>query len=174
MAAPAAAATTVFVDLTFEEGAGAYFNLGPYKVWVENDWWVFRLDAVTHRGLDADVRDGSFHVKAGEFAIIGKNRTPAYTQYYSIDIDGTAAIYHQVNDGSIHLLSELDDLPGFETLPISVTAPQGAIRMTSSADWSFDNVRLVNTVPEPGTWALMIGGFGLAGSALRRRRHSTI
>ncbi|WP_337188432.1 PEPxxWA-CTERM sorting domain-containing protein [Phenylobacterium sp.] len=27
-------------------------------------------------------------------------------------------------------------------------------------------------VPEPGTWALMIGGFGLAGTALRRRRAS--
>lgn len=26
------------------------------------------------------------------------------------------------------------------------------------------------TVPEPTTWALMIGGFGLAGAALRRRR----
>lgn len=25
-------------------------------------------------------------------------------------------------------------------------------------------------VPEPGTWALMIGGFGLTGAALRRRR----
>jgi hypothetical protein len=25
-------------------------------------------------------------------------------------------------------------------------------------------------IPEPGTWALMIGGFGLAGAALRRRR----
>lgn len=30
-----------------------------------------------------------------------------------------------------------------------------------------------NAVPEPGTWALMIGGFGLAGAALRRRRAIT-
>ena len=29
-------------------------------------------------------------------------------------------------------------------------------------------------VPEPGAWALMIAGFGLAGSALRRRRSSPL
>jgi hypothetical protein len=28
---------------------------------------------------------------------------------------------------------------------------------------------LVNAIPEPATWAMMIGGFGLAGAALRRR-----
>jgi len=30
--------------------------------------------------------------------------------------------------------------------------------------------RVDSAVPEPAAWALMIGGFGLAGSALRRRR----
>lgn len=28
-------------------------------------------------------------------------------------------------------------------------------------------------VPEPATWAMMIGGFGLVGGAMRRRRHTT-
>jgi hypothetical protein len=32
-----------------------------------------------------------------------------------------------------------------------------------------DNIN-ITAVPEPGTWALMIGGFGMAGAALRRRR----
>ena len=36
-------------------------------------------------------------------------------------------------------------------------------------DWDRDPVSF-GAVPEPATWALMIGGFGLAGAALRRRR----
>jgi len=32
----------------------------------------------------------------------------------------------------------------------------------------------VSAVPEPTTWALMIGGFGLAGAALRRQRRSAV
>lgn len=43
---------------------------------------------------------------------------------------------------------------------------------------SADGYRLrsvsVAAVPEPTTWALMIGGFGLAGAALRRRRRSAL
>ncbi len=32
----------------------------------------------------------------------------------------------------------------------------------------------VSGVPEPAAWALMLGGFGIAGSALRRRKHTTV
>lgn len=42
----------------------------------------------------------------------------------------------------------------------------------------FDNVALdapvVSGVPEPASWALMITGFGLAGTALRQRRRRTL
>ncbi|HEX7944135.1 MAG TPA: PEPxxWA-CTERM sorting domain-containing protein [Phenylobacterium sp.] len=31
---------------------------------------------------------------------------------------------------------------------------------------------LTALVPEPATWAMMIGGFGMAGTMLRRRRHA--
>jgi len=40
----------------------------------------------------------------------------------------------------------------------------------------FDNIRVSDlaAVPEPGTWALMILGFGSAGAALRRRRNPAL
>ena len=39
------------------------------------------------------------------------------------------------------------------------------------------STRILNTtaaiaVPEPATWALMIGGFGMVGGAVRRQRRS--
>lgn len=40
-----------------------------------------------------------------------------------------------------------------------------------AADFVVDNVAMT-AVPEPTTWALMIGGFGLAGMQLRRRKTS--
>lgn len=36
--------------------------------------------------------------------------------------------------------------------------------------FEFDNVSLTAAVPEPATWAMMILGFGLVGSAMRRRK----
>lgn len=42
--------------------------------------------------------------------------------------------------------------------------------LTVAASFEWDNDPTFAPVPEPGTWALLIGGFGLTGAALRRRR----
>lgn len=44
----------------------------------------------------------------------------------------------------------------------------------SSADFATVNIGPVGAVPEPGTWAMMLGGFGLLGGAARYRRRITI
>lgn len=44
----------------------------------------------------------------------------------------------------------------------------------NDADAILDNVRLVATVPEPATWAMMILGFGIVGTGLRRRPRPTL
>lgn len=72
----------------------------------------------------------------------------------------------------------LDTDPGC-TMP-SRPAPS-IVRTFRFATPTFVNGRLTiallppfgGTVPEPATWAMMLGGFGLAGSALRRRRRLT-
>lgn len=43
--------------------------------------------------------------------------------------------------------------------------------------WGVDNLLITsnaNAVPEPATWAMMIGGFGLVGAASRRRSHKAV
>jgi hypothetical protein len=44
-----------------------------------------------------------------------------------------------------------------------------SLTISSAADFGFGEFSEGSVVPEPATWALMIGGFGLAGVALRRR-----
>jgi hypothetical protein len=64
---------------------------------------------------------------------------------------------------------------GNQSVGRRMTYDFGADRVTqvifSSSGNSFelDNIA-VSAVPEPATWAMMIAGFGLMGSALRRRR----
>jgi hypothetical protein len=51
-----------------------------------------------------------------------------------------------------------------------VVSGQGA----GSIDFGIDTVSIPAAVPEPASWALMIGGMGVVGAAMRRRKLATI
>jgi len=55
------------------------------------------------------------------------------------------------------------------TLGVGIFDTFGGAAPTAPHPGYLDNFS-VASVPEPATWALMIGGFGLAGASLRRRR----
>jgi len=55
---------------------------------------------------------------------------------------------------------------GHDTIQLQATVP-------GNGGVFFDNVSVMGGAPEPAAWALMIGGFGLAGASLRRRRAAT-
>lgn len=75
--------------------------------------------------------------------------------------DGRQASHWKDNSG----LGIMDPTAGLgELLAIS----QNDIRGFDVIGWT--KVRAVTAVPEPGTWAMMMVGFGLIGGALRRRR----
>jgi len=75
----------------------------------------------------------------------------------------------------VSIFSEVDNVAnaGYEHFSATVTGHGvDTLLFTSYNDPAFtyvDDVSVLGSVPEPATWALMIGGFGLAGAALRRR-----
>ncbi|HRP27395.1 MAG TPA: FxDxF family PEP-CTERM protein, partial [Burkholderiaceae bacterium] len=96
--------------------------------------------------------------------------------FYQVSLTG-----NQFGGGVLSMLIELDgvaDGPGgandFQTIALggwtnlmSVTIT-GVNAVGGFGDYSIDNL-LVNVVPEPGTYALMLAGLGLVGFMARRR-----
>lgn len=96
-------------------------------------------------------------------------------------INGTGAF-----DFVVSIFDANDSLLGSQTISLNSFATQGSVQnvafgqtgirtvhIAGSDDFAVDTINFSTSggaVPEPASWALMIGGFGLAGGALRRRR----
>lgn len=104
------------------------------------------LDLTQSHTFEALLKNGQVSYRIDGHAYTGAAHAVSNSQLLVIG-DGSGSTLTGVGSMYVHGAS-LDTAPAFDVLETTA----------------------VGAVPEPGTWALMIGGFGVAGAALRRRR----
>ena len=157
-AAPLSAATVIWNPTSTDSGYSTDFDTASQT------FSGVTADSITFNG------DGYFHNHGGGagfniFAII--NGTSQTIFSYA---PGSSTSYYNLSS-----LGPISFGGGLVTgISISSTSYVGNA-FHSFANESFD-LNLVGSVPEPGTWAMMLLGFGAIGFAMRRRKpaHATI
>lgn len=97
--------------------------------------------------------------------------TPFQTGNIDVSISGTTATLTIVRAGGF--IESFSHNYGFA--PGSATVGFGINRLGVADNFTFDAVRgAAPGVPEPAAWAMMIGGFALAGAATRKRSRTAV
>nr|WP_309646703.1 PEPxxWA-CTERM sorting domain-containing protein [Phenylobacterium sp.] len=189
LSANAASAATVVLFSDFENDGTISQGFGTWGVYGAADGWTTLagpgIEIQNHAAGNPDPTGGTNFVELDSHA----NSSMFYTLGSTGSFDLSFLYSPRPNVGST---SNVIDVYLDTTLLGTYTANGGGGTSWSTANSSFyatagqklifaaggssdslggyvDNITL-SAVPEPATWAMMIMGFGLAGSALRRRR----
>jgi uncharacterized membrane protein len=97
---------------------------------------------------------------------------------FANDVDGVLPSFGQIwtFNGSDYTATALDslvvNLNGWQTQAAQAINDRGQIVGIGIDPNGFQRAYLLTPIPEPGSWAMMITGFGLVGGTMRRRRKS--
>lgn len=75
---------------------------------------------------------------------------------------------HQTNDFTLHLFVDASGVVTSNFAPFAQVSREGVFGIRKASNFSVTAV--TGAVPEPGTWAMMLLGFGAIGASMRRRR----
>ena len=91
--------------------------------------------------------------------------------WYQPVASATVTVTYYLAAGGTSTASLALDTSNFATFTPGVAIKKATFDLSGAPDGyiSLDNIN-VNAVPEPGTWALMIGGLAVVGGMARRRR----
>jgi hypothetical protein len=183
--APAHAEILTFDSLAFETGlrqSYASFTIGDYVFTalqpVSTPFLVRAKDDPNNAdpggatiGMTT-VGNGGFsfaRVDGAAFDFTGFDATHLTNSLTSPGNGGTLNVYF---DDLIGLASSYDINPGFQSYAFQGLGVHN-VRITSNNYFQVDNLAVSSgAVPEPASWAMMIGGLALTGAALRRRTQS--
>jgi hypothetical protein len=170
-------ASVVSFDVTGSGASDALFlNAGkidgPYNSTPAEGGGVFQMFTTTTAGL------ASF--SADVAALYTRTSGASGLGLMTVLLDGVVMDTYDfggVNSGPATLRGTLDFsttlAAGQHTISLQATRLFAPARGVASQ--YFDNVSLdVTPVPEPAAWGMLIGGFGLAGAAMRRRRSTKV
>lgn len=159
------------------------FETGDFTGWEQVGDTSF--DFVTDEVAGGGPTDGAFHAAFGSIDPGGGGITQTLStlggNIYTVTFDlanlgDTPNAYGLFWDGGFEFI--LNDLEAFTytTLSFDLVATGsstefGFVFYNAPSFYLLDNISLEQTgvIPEPASWALLIAGFGLVGSAMRRR-----
>ena len=106
-----------------------------------------------------------------EFALTGADGTNGGTVDFTITLDDGSTVDfldQLLGSGDTHFGFAANDGDLITNVFFSVDSPPGSVDILKQVRILREDETTV--VPEPGTWAMMLMGFGAAGFAMRRRR----
>ena len=178
-----AAANGYFAELGFGDTQIAGWTVGGNSIDYinpSNPYWVAQdgTRALDLSGSAPGSISQTLDTVAGQsytvsFYMAGNPDGAPSTKAMSVDINGLGVQNYSFDASGVVSYANLGWT--LETYTFVATGTSSVLTFTdlntgSPYGAALDNVSISAGVPEPASWALMIGGFGLAGSALRRRR----
>ena len=157
------------INKTYSEGGGSLvFNSNSGNAWID-------LTGAGNQGPTSGISQvvatgtGTYSLS---FFVGNATGRPDYT--------GPSTLNLSINDGPIQIFTNSDVTPNamnwkaFSVNFFATDATKIAFTNGNIGDnaLGLDDVS-ISAVPEPASWAMLIGGFGLTGAAMRRRRRVT-
>lgn len=152
----------------FNGGTNGSFPIGP---WISEDATSRWLTPTANAGDDTPAVAYTYRLT---FDLTGFDPTSASFSGRASADNGGELFLNGVSIGSVgsftdwtNFASTANFIAGLNTLDFVASnagGPTGA-----RIEFGASDVQAVGVVPEPAAWALMLGGFGIAGAAMRRR-----
>jgi hypothetical protein len=185
-ALPASAGTVIinFEGLANGDGVSGYYNGGTSDFGASGPNLGVSFSAVRAKPAPGAASPPNVGFTTTPNAVI--NTSFGFTSFSfasSFQQPGSVRVYSGTN-GTGSLLGLLNGVLGgpvsFSTFDVPFAGTAHSVQLVTTPlaanfdDFRFGAVDVVAGVPEPATWAMMLGGFGLVGSAMRRKQSHRI